>query len=82
MSRFGSVNFSASLYSDCQLADILYRYNHMCMIVINICLYVNFNKFFLSTYFDCQLTDNILYHSDYSHNIVCHHAYMFYIYAY
>jgi len=53
-----TVNFNASLYSDCQLADILYHYNHICIIVINILLYYKHWIFF--NYFDCQLTGTIL----------------------
>jgi hypothetical protein len=30
----------------------------------------------LGVYFYCQLTDTILYHSDYSCNVVCQHAYI------
>ena len=31
-----TVNFNAFLYSDCQLADDLYHYSHICITVINI----------------------------------------------
>ena len=39
MSSIKIVNFNISLYFDCQLADALYHYNHICITVINIWIY-------------------------------------------
>ena len=43
-----TVNFTASLYSDCQLADALYHYTHICITVINIWIYFKLQIFFFS----------------------------------
>ena len=54
------MNFNASSYSDCQLANALYHYNHICIIVLTSDYIVNFKKFCLLIYFDCQITDTML----------------------
>jgi hypothetical protein len=73
-----TVNFNASLCSDCQSANVLYYCNHICIIVINTWIYWKIQIFFY-IYCNCQLTDNILYYCNYSCNIVCHCAYILHI---
>ena len=80
-----TVNFNPSLYSDCQLANVLYHYNHICIIVINIWLYFKLQNIFPFSYviYDYQLSDTIPYNCNCSCNIVCRHVYiLYYIYIY
>jgi hypothetical protein len=54
-----TVNFNVSLYSDCQLANVLYHYNHICIIVINIGIYCKLQCFF---YMSCMIVNYLTLH--------------------
>jgi len=52
------VNFNTSLYPDCQLGYVLYHYNHICIIVINIWIYCKLQIFFFAFHVSYAMTVN------------------------
>jgi hypothetical protein len=70
-----TVNFNVTLYSDCQLANVLYHYNHICIIVFNMWRCHKIDFFYL---FWFLINWHSIHYCNFSCNIVCLHDYILY----